>query len=262
MDTQKLNSNQPKEKSEKKQNGMAGQFGVAATAAGLSSAGTVLAQEMLKENEMPVEETVAPVENQETVEENVEDVVNVEDIVLPEAEEDVVEVVEPQPITEEPQPVTEETQEDTPDISEEGDDVVAEQQEVQISEEVVETVNPDDIAEAILSEELIDPNDVEMAEVINFDEIGTVYTVDGESYTAATFHDPNGEELMMVDVDDDDVFDLVTTTDGTVIGEANGMTVGDAEVMIDDDPTYLAQTDSDDGELMNGEDYMNDVILS
>ena len=35
-----------------------------------------------------------------------------------------------------------------------------------------------------------------------------------------------------------------------------------SEVMIDDDPTYLAQTDSDDGELMNGEDYMNDVILS
>lgn len=261
MDTQKINSNQPKDKSEKKQNGMTGQFGVAATAAGLSSAGTVLAQEMLKDDEVPVEESVTPVENQDTIEENVGEVVNAEDIILPE-EENIVEVAEPQPITEEPQPVTEETPVGTSDIIEEGDDTIVEQPEVQISEGVVEPVNPDDIAEAILSEEQVDPNDVDMAEVINFDEIGTVYTVDGESYTAASYHDPNGEELIMVDVDDDDVFDLVTTTDGTVIGEANGMTVGDAEVMIDEDPTYLAQTDSDGGELMNGEDYMNDIILS
>lgn len=260
MDTQKLNSNQQKENKVKQQNGVAGQFGVAATAAGLSSAGTVFAQEMLKENEEPVEpveESEVPVDSQDTVDENVEEVVSPEDIVLPEEEvENMVEVVE------EPQPITEENADVASDTIAETDEAVVDQQEVQVPENIVEPVNPDEIAEAILSEEQIDPNDVEMAEVINFNEIGTVYTVDGESYTAASFHDPNGEELLMVDVDDDDIFDLVTTTDGTVLGEANGMTVGDAEVMIEDDPTYLAQSDTDNDELMNGEDYMNDVILS
>ena len=260
MDTQKLNSNQQKENTEKKQNGVAGQFGVAATAAGLSSAGTVFAQEMLKESEEPVEpveESEVPVDSQDTVEENVEEIASPEDIVLPEEEvENMEEVVE------EPQPITEENADVTSDTIVESNETVLEQQEVQVQENIVEPVNPDEIAEAILSEEQIDPNDVEMAEVINFNEIGTVYTVDGESYTAASFHDPNGEELLMVDVDDDDVFDLVTTTDGIVLGEANGMTVGDAEVMIEDDPTHIAQSDTDNDELMNGEDYMNDVILS
>lgn len=260
MDTQKLNSNQQKGNNMKKQNGVAGQFGMAVTSAGLSSAGTVFAQEMLKKSEEPVhpvDEPEVAIDNHETLDDNVEDTVSPEEIVLPDEEvENMVEVLE------EPQPITEETSDVTSDAIAESNDVVAEPQEEQISENIVEPVNPDEIAEAILSEEQIDPNDVEMAEVINFNEIGTVYTVDGESYTAASFHDPNGDELLMVDVDDDDIFDLVTTTDGIVIGDANGMTVGDAEVMIEDEPTYLAQSDSDNDELMNGEDYMNDVILS
>lgn len=258
MDTQKINSNQPKDKSDKKQkNGMAEQFGVAATAAGLSSAGTVFAQEILKEEDTPADELVTPVEDN-TSDENTEDIVNPEDIIVSEGVED--EIVE---VIEEPQPITEDDIPVTSDMTDESDEPSSEQTEDHVSEDTVDPVNPDEVAEAILSGEQVDPNDVEMADVVNFDEIGTVYTVDGESYTAATFHDPSGEEMVMVDVDDDDVFDLVTTTDGTVVGEANGMTVGDAEIMIDDDPTYLAQSDTtDDEDLVNGEDYMNDVILS
>lgn len=258
MDTQKINSNQPKDKSDKKQkNGMAEQFGVAATAAGLSSAGTVFAQEILKEEDTPTDEPVTPVEDN-TSDENTEDIVNSEDIIVSEGVED--EVVE---VIEEPQPITEDDIPVTSDMTDGNDEPSSEQTEDHVSEDTVDPVNPDEVAEAILSGEQVDPNDVEMADVVNFDEIGTVYTVDGESYTAATFHDPSGEEMVMVDVDDDDVFDLVTTTDGTVVGEANGMTVGDAEIMIDDDPTYLAQSDTtDDEDLVNGEDYMNDVILS
>lgn len=258
MDTQKINSNQLKDKSDKKQkNGMAEQFGVAATAAGLSSAGTVFAQEILKEEDTPADELVTPVEDN-TSDENTEDIVNPEDIIVSEGVED--EIVE---VIEEPQPITEDDIPVTSDMTDESDEPSSEQTEDHVSEDTVDPVNPDEVAEAILSGEQVDPNDVEMADVVNFDEIGTVYTVDGESYTAATFHDPSGEEMVMVDVDDDDVFDLVTTTDGTVVGEANGMTVGDAEIMIDDDPTYLAQSDTtDDEDLVNGEDYMNDVILS
>ncbi len=116
------------------------------------------------------------------------------------------------------------------------------------SQDITDTVNPDDIAEAIIAGEQVDPNDIDMANVVNFDEIGTVYTVDGESYTAATFHDAAGNQLVMVDVDGDDVFDVIADTDGNPIAEAPGnLTVDDAEINIADDGTYLAHNDNTDG---------------
>lgn len=120
-----------------------------------------------------------------------------------------------------------------------------------------EVVNPDDVAQAIISEERIDPNDIDMADVINFDEIGTVYTVDGESYTAATFHDAGGNGFVMVDVDGDDVFDVITDYDGNLLAEVPGnISVGDAQEDIQDDGEYLAY----DGDLDNVDEYGADSL--
>ena len=119
-------------------------------------------------------------------------------------------------------------------------------------------VDPDIIAEAIISEDEIDPNDIDPADVINFNEIGVVYTVDGDTYTAASFHDPDGNELMMVD--GDEIFDVITTPDGDIITDANGMTVSDAELSISDDDVYLAATETGHFDQTNGEDFLNDII--
>ena len=154
--------------------------------------------------------------------------------------------VEPQPITNadvaepivEPVSVVESNETSEPGLTVEPDvaiepDVTVETEEVEPPTTGIvtdEAVNPDGIAEAIISEEKIDPNDIDMEDIVNFDEIETVYTVDGQSITAASFHDGSGNNLIMIDVDGDDVFDLITDYDGNFLAEVPGnLSVGDAQ---------------------------------
>lgn len=137
----------------------------------------------------------------------------------------------------------------------------------EVPQNTTETVNPDDVAEAIIAEEQVDPNDIDMADVVNFDEIGTVYTVNGESYTAATFHDAAGNQLVMVDVDGDDVFDVITDMEGNILTDPQGnilaagdVTVDDAEINITDSHTYLAANDTDTTGDFGADSLMNDII--
>lgn len=120
-----------------------------------------------------------------------------------------------------------------------------------------------EITDAIISGSEIDPNDIDMEEVINFDEIGTVYTVSGEVYTAASFHGEDGNELLMVDVDGDEIFDVITTTEGELLAELNGeLNVSDAEVMICGEPEYLAQNELEQQSSTVIEDIVDDIIQS
>lgn len=170
--------------------------------------------------------------------------------------------------TEDPQPITESTvgtpieDDDVIEIDESEVTEIENEADASISQETSnaptpnEQVNPDEIAEAIIAEEQVDPNDIDMADVVNFDEIGTVYTVDGESYTAAAFHDAAGNQLVMVDVDNDNVFDIITDMDGNPLVDPNGnlvaagdLTVDDAEIGISEAPTYLASNDTDTTEF-------------
>ena len=124
------------------------------------------------------------------------------------------------------------------------------------------------MADAIIAEEEIDPNDIDMADVVNFEEIGTVYNVDGSSYTAATFSDPDGNQLVMVDIDGDNTFDVIQDPEtGAQLCDSEGnvispnLTTDDAEIAIDDTTGYLASNDLDSN--ISGEDdasFMNDVI--
>lgn len=172
----------------------------------------------------------------------------------------------------EPQPVTiEETAQEIPEVEN-----VTEEVETQEVEEIdplnpgnetpdlpenTDTVNPDEIADAIIAEEMIDPEDIDMADVINFDEIGTVYTLDGESYTAAAFHDTLGNELMMVDIDGDDAFDVIIDHQGNVLAEVPGVvTVDDAELATSADDTYLAHSDTDHTDSLDPASIVNDLI--
>jgi hypothetical protein len=126
--------------------------------------------------------------------------------------------------------------------------------------DVVEPVDPDKIAEAVISGEEIDPNDINMADVVNFEEIGTVYDVSGNEYTAASFHDINGGEYVMVDVDNDAIFDEIYDSDGNYVAEANGLSVGDAEIEVNGEG-YLAQTDVEVEHYddLNGDAYLSDI---
>lgn len=132
-----------------------------------------------------------------------------------------------------------------------------------------EPINPDEIAAAIISTEEIDPNDIDPVDVINFQEIETVYAVNGDTITHASFQNAAGEEFVMVDIDGDNVFDYVTDASGNpVIDEsghmvsAEGMTVDDAEIQIADNNTYLAVNDTDNTSDFGSDTIVDDIVIS
>lgn len=133
---------------------------------------------------------------------------------------------------------------------------------------VAEEVKPEEVADVLIAESQIDPSDIDMADVINFEEIGTVYTVDGESHIAASYQDAAGNQLVMVDVDNDNVFDVIADSEGTPLTDAEGnmiavggdITVDDAEINIADEGTYLASNDSDSLDDFGTDTIMNDLI--
>ncbi len=174
-------------------------------------------------------------------------------------------VVEPQPVTDDTDvaanvtPGTANGGTATADTSQTAENVTPGQGE----DASAGNVNPDDIADAIIAESHIDPNDIDMADVINFDEIGTVYTVDGESYMAATFHDEAGNNLVMIDVDGDNVFDVITDTEGNLLAEVPGnISIGDAEEDIADPDEYLAYDSETDNVDEFGDDTLADDIMA
>lgn len=258
MDTKKVNSNQAESK--KQSNGNGGMKAAVAGVAGMAVGGVagamgddVITPEVepqpIKPTE-PVNPALAP--EPEPVEPT------------PVAVDEPIDepVVEPTPIVE--SDMHDEEIEDQPTQNEESE-VIEEQalieevpQEVPIAGEDV-----DEIADAIISGSEIDPNDIDMAEVINFDEIGTVYTVTGEVHTAASFHGEDGNELLMVDVDGDEIFDVITTTGGELLAEVDGeLNVSDAEMMIYDEPVYLAQNELEQQSSTIIEDIVDDIIQS
>jgi len=135
--------------------------------------------------------------------------------------------------------------------------------------EPVEPVTPDEVLEdpevavdEILDGEYVDPGDIDSPEMVNFDSIGTVYTVDGEEFTAASFHMDNGFEGVMIDVDGDGVFDDIAaqTSDGLAkVGDAPGFTVDDVELELNPDDSYLAQNDDIDHTLAD-DSFADDII--
>lgn len=119
-------------------------------------------------------------------------------------------------------------------------------------QELDDVVNPDDIAVALIHGDEIDPADIDTAEVLDFQDVIEVYDEAGGAYTAATYVNEAGQELMMIDVDNDDTFDVVADANGSVLFDENqnpisahGMTVGDAEMNIFGNEAYLASSDTD-----------------
>ncbi len=92
------------------------------------------------------------------------------------------------------------------------------------------TPETDEIIEVIVEE--IDPLDIDMEDILQVDEIGTVYTVDGRELNAAVIHDNQGNQAVIVDVDGDHVYDVITTPQGEVITQVPGdIDVSDVELL-------------------------------
>lgn len=121
-------------------------------------------------------------------------------------------------------------------------------------------INPEEVAETIIAVEEIDPNDIDGANPINIQDIGTVSTVTGDTYLAASYLDADNNNLLMIDVDHDGVFDIRVDAYGNALGEVpGGLSLSDAELMVQNEPDYLAQNSWDEIEDFNV-DIQQDII--
>lgn len=122
-------------------------------------------------------------------------------------------------------------------------------------------VNPDQVTDEILAEELVDPNDIDTNAIVEFTGIETTYDADGNEMTVA-FGTLIDEEMAFVDYDNDGTFDIMIDENGDGYDmEAEGLhyTVDDVEAQISDS-AYIAATDTPDTVLENGDSFVNDII--
>lgn len=124
-----------------------------------------------------------------------------------------------------------------------------------VSEHATNEEEINEIAQEIIGEDYIDPTDID-APNLDIASIGTITTADGQELAAAQIISDNGDELYVVDVDNDNVYDIVADAYGNTIGDIGTLTVGDAEIIITEnggDTGFLAD---------NGNDGTTDDLLS
>ena len=116
----------------------------------------------------------------------------------------------------------------------------------------IDQVNPDLVAQQVIEE--VDPNDVDRENIVQVDAVETMYDVEGNEMQVASVHTPDGGQFLMIDVDNDMVFDVITDLEGNPITQVDGgIAMSDIEDMMDDTGGYLAPTEADDMELAMGE---------
>lgn len=127
-----------------------------------------------------------------------------------------------------------------------------------------EPINDDDIVDVIVEE--IDPQDIDMNDVLLIDEIGTVYTIDGGEINAAIIHDSQGNKAVMVDADGDNVYDVILTPEGEMIAQVPGdIDVSDVELLYaqqHNQSGYMAQNDFDVAMNEEHDNIQDDILLT
>ena len=121
--------------------------------------------------------------------------------------------------------------------------------------------NPDDIADALIAVDEVDPDDIDSAAPFTFTDVDTVYDIYGNATTQAHYYADDGSTGVMIDLDGDGVFDEFTDdASGTTyaVNDDTFFTVGDAE--LDADTGYIAY--NEDQDTMIDDDPMDDIIDS
>ena len=199
--------------------------------------------------------------------------IDTEEIVTPEPEPVEPEPVKPEPEPEpQPEPIEPEPQPEPIEPEPQPEPIEPEPQPEPIDPEPEpepmepDPIDPNAIAENIVSGEYIDPNDIETPDFY-FTSVG-VYSLNGENLMGASFIDGGTEEeYYMVDIDGDQLFDVVLDDMGNHVVDMGGpLNVSDAEWMIQEEnteePEYLAHNELDDDSLTddNFEDDIEELV--
>lgn len=116
-------------------------------------------------------------------------------------------------------------------------------------------INPDENVPDIAQVE-IDDQDFDGTPMLEFDDVTTVYGVDGSEINMAHVVAEDGSDFVTVDIDGNGIFDGVATTDGIEYVEGIG-SMGDAQVDIDPDGGYIA-ANTEEPDLP--EDFGDDIF--
>ena len=122
-------------------------------------------------------------------------------------------------------------------------------------------VDPNAIAQEITATE-VDPNDVDVADMVSVDNVDTMYFDDGSEMPVAAVHTSDGGQYLMIDVDNDMTFDVITDLEGNPLVAVDGnLTMSDIEDMMDESGGALAYNpESDEMELANGENPEDGIV--
>lgn len=116
-------------------------------------------------------------------------------------------------------------------------------------------INPDEDVPDIAQVE-IDDQDFDGTPMLEFDDVTTVYGVDGSEINMAHVVAEDGSDFVTVDIDGNGIFDGVATNDGIEYVEGIG-SMGDAQVDIDPDGGYIA-ANTEEPDLP--EDFGDDIF--
>ena len=122
-------------------------------------------------------------------------------------------------------------------------------------------VDPNAIAQEITATE-VDPNDVDVADMVSVDNVDTMYFDDGSEMPVAAVHTSDGGQYLMIDVDNDMTFDVITDLEGNPLVAVDGnLTMSDIEDMMDESGGALAYNpEHDEMELANGENPEDGIV--
>lgn len=125
----------------------------------------------------------------------------------------------------------------------------------------VDDVDPDLIAQEITAVE-IDPNDVDVADVLTIDNIDTYHFEDGSEMPVALVHTEDNAQYLMVDINDDMTFDMIYDLQGNPIAQVEGsLTMSDVIDMFDETGGELAfNAEQIEQELAGTGDSTVDII--
>lgn len=118
--------------------------------------------------------------------------------------------------------------------------------------------NPDEIADALIAVEEIDPDDIDGVQPFTCTDIDTVYDIYGNATTQAGYIADDGTSGVLIDLDNDGIFDQLTDDQSGIVYAVDDtfLTVADAE--FDIESGYIAYNEEQDA--MIDDDPMDDII--
>lgn len=123
-----------------------------------------------------------------------------------------------------------------------------------------DSLTPDEIAQAIISNNEIDINDIDVPNVIAVESFTTMFDENGNELSAAMVRTPDGTPYILADLDGDGIYEGVLNTDGYLVAQAEAnLTHSDLEALINDGGGYLAINELDNTSTID--DPTGDIII-